>query len=268
MRSRVDYRFLRAVTNPVTGDEVTIGVLHWDGQDLRFAHALRAVPQELKGEVRRVLNLIDERVTQTPRGQSDLFKQDLARLFPVAEGRGSVIHWGKPVSGLSSSGAVHFSQLVDAAGLQATLREDHVSKNTLHHWMHDVAIRLHELAPERVQLNSRSPGHIPFPSPIAWKNGVWNFALPWSFDSNKCLEDQVRSLVGQLTTGLDQNSHAAVVFFAPAETRAKVLQELSYVESVVTGTRRSELSLRDGQLDTTEFESMVRSDVIGIPLTH
>ncbi len=263
MRSRVDYRFLRAVTNSVTGDEVTIGVLHWDGQELRFAQALRGVPQDLRGEVKRVLNLVNDRVGQVPRGQSALLKQDLAQLFPVPEGRGSLIHWGKPVSGLSSSGARHFEQLVDAAGLQVSTRDSHVSKNTLRSWIHGAAGRLRDLAPERIQLDCESRGHIPFESPLAWKNGVWNFTLPWSFDSNKELEDQVRSLVGQLKTGLDESSKAAVVFFAPSETREKVLQELSYVDSVVSGTRHTELRLQNGEPDTTELETLVRADVIG-----
>jgi hypothetical protein len=263
MRSRVDYRFLRAVINPITGDEVTIGVLHWDGHRLRFASAPRSVPQDLKGEVKRVLRSIRERVTQIPPGRTDLLGLDIAALFPVPEGRGSLIHWGNPVSGLSSSSEQHFAQLVEAAGFQTSAKDTHVSKNTLRTWINGAAHQLQNLAPERVTLDSPSPGHIPFDAPIAWKNGVWNFALPWSFDSHKELEEQVRSLVGQLTTGLDHQARGAVIFFAPADTRARVLQELSYVEGLVAGTRTSELRLRDGKPDTADLETMIRTDVLG-----
>lgn len=263
MRSRVDYRFLRAVTNPVTGDEATIGVLHWDGVDLRFADALRSVPQDLRGEVNRVLTSVKDRVSQLPRGQRDLLKQNLAELFPVPEGRGSLVHWGKPVSGLCSSGEDHFAQLVSAAGLETSAKDSHVSKSTVRSWIADAAHRLHDLAPEWVQLDRSSPGHIPFEAPVAWKNGVWNFALPWSFDSNKGLEDQIRDLVGQLTTGLDDQARGAVIFFAPDDSRDKVLRELSYVEQRVLGTRTSELRQLDGQPDTTDLETMVRADVAG-----
>lgn len=268
MRSRVDYRFLRAVTNPVTGDEATIGVLHWDGNALRFAHALRSVPQDLRGDVQRLLTTVTDRVNQMPAGQRDLLKQDLIQLFPVPEGRGSLIHWGKPVSGLCSSGEQHFTQLVAAAGLSLSTKDSQVSKTTLRSWISDAAQRLHKLDPDRVQLDMSSPGHIPFQAPLAWKNGVWNFALPWSFDTSREMEDQIRDLVGQLATGLDDKAKAAVVFFAPGSSRNSVLHELSYVQQRIPGTRVSELQNRDGQPDTRDFEAMVQTDVAGRPLLN
>lgn len=261
MRSRVDYRFLRAVTNPVTGDEATIGVLHWDGNQLRFAHALRSVPQELRGEVKRVLNSVKHRVGQVPQGQKDLLAKGLPALFPVPEGRGSLVHWAKPVSGLCSSGQQHFDQLVKAAGLNTDVHESHVSKKTLRSWISDAAVRLRDLAPDRVRVDLASPGHIPFEAPLAWKNGVWNFALPWSFDSNKELEGQIRDLVGQLATGLDDSARAAVVYFVPDDSRDRVMKELTYVQDKIPGTRSSELNNHDGQPDTTSLENMVRADV-------
>ncbi len=128
MRSRIDYRFLRAVTNPTTGDEATIGVLHWDSQRLRFAHALRSVPEELRGEVKHVLNSIKDRVAQVPTGQRNPLAQGIADVFPVPEGRGSLLRWAKPVSGLCSSGQQHFVQLVEAAGLSTGAHKNRVSK--------------------------------------------------------------------------------------------------------------------------------------------
>lgn len=261
MRSRVDYRFLRAVTNPVTGDEATIGVLHWDGSELRFAHALRSVPQDLRGEVKRVLNALKDRVDNQPTGQKDPLAQGLADLFPVPEGRGSLVHWAKPVSGLCSSGQQHFDQLVEAAGLGVGFKENHVSRKTLRSWISDAAHRLRDFAPDRIQLDRVSPGHIPFEAPLAWKNGVWNFALPWSFDTNKELDGQIRDLVGQLTTGLDNSAKAAVVYFVPDDSRDRVMKELAYVKDKIPGTRTSELNKLNGQPDTTKLEAMVRADV-------
>jgi hypothetical protein len=172
-----------------------------------------------------------------------------------------LVHWAKPISGLCSSGEQHFDQLVAAAGLRSTAKDNHVSKNTLRSWISEAAHRLREIDPARIELDRPSPGHIPFEAPLAWKNGAWNFAFPWSFDTDKELDSQIRDLIGQLATALDDTAKAAVLYFVPDSSRERVLKELAYVEGRIPGTRTSELHRRNGEPDTTGLEAMVRADV-------
>jgi hypothetical protein len=49
----VSFRFLQAVTNPVTDDQVTVGVLQWDGEHLRFVGDNRKVAGDRQESGRR-----------------------------------------------------------------------------------------------------------------------------------------------------------------------------------------------------------------------
>lgn len=90
----VSFRFLQAVTNAVTGDHVTVGVLQWDGARLRFAGESRKVTAEQgRSTLRRALSAIRGQLPRQAVGQTSLFEA-IRDAFPVPEGDGSLLRWG------------------------------------------------------------------------------------------------------------------------------------------------------------------------------
>ena len=96
MSSRtVSYRFLQAVTNPVTDDHVTVGILHWDSENLRFASDSRKVHGDSgRSTLRRALSAIRAQVNKINPEKPSLL-DDVRFAFPVAEGDGSLLRWAE-----------------------------------------------------------------------------------------------------------------------------------------------------------------------------
>jgi hypothetical protein len=113
----VSFRFLQAVTNPVTDDQVTVGVLQWDGEHLRFVGDCRKVAGDRgRPTLRRALAAIRGQVKELNPGKPTLFG-DVHVAFPVAEGDGSLLRWGQVRRGLTSNSERHFQELVASADL-------------------------------------------------------------------------------------------------------------------------------------------------------
>lgn len=127
MSSRVvSFRFLQAVTNAVTGDHVTVGLLHWDGEQLRFASDGNKVAADHgRSALERVLHAIRVQVDNCNPTQPSLL-EDVRQVFPVAEGDGSLLRWAPVRHGLATNTERHFSDLVKAADLGDKPKVPHV----------------------------------------------------------------------------------------------------------------------------------------------
>jgi hypothetical protein len=103
---------LQAVTNPITDDHVTVGVLHWDGQHLKFAHD----SSKLSNNKTLVLALeaIQKQVDNSSPNPSE---PNLKKVFEVAEGDGSILKWSDVRCGLASNSEQNFKDLVTITGL-------------------------------------------------------------------------------------------------------------------------------------------------------
>jgi hypothetical protein len=118
MSSRVvSFRFLHAVTNAVTNDQVAVGVLHWDGEQLRFASDSRKVAVDHgRATVGRALSAIRAQIPRQVSAQTVLFK-DVRDAFPVPEGEGSMLRWGEVRHGFATDPERQFHDLVQLAEL-------------------------------------------------------------------------------------------------------------------------------------------------------
>ena len=110
--SQVSFRFLQAVTNPITEDHVTVGVLHWDGQRLRFAHSNKVSCSQT---VLWALEAIQKQVDSHTPNPSET---NLKKVFEVAEGDGSLLKWADVRCGLTSNSDQHFTDLITIAGIK------------------------------------------------------------------------------------------------------------------------------------------------------
>jgi len=114
--SQVSFRFLQAITNPITDDHVTVGVLHWDGNRLRFAHDSSQVSGRQTLEL--ALEAIQKQVESSSPNPAE---PNLKKVFEVAEGDGSLLKWADVRCGLTSNSNQHFRDLVTIAGI----KDDH-----------------------------------------------------------------------------------------------------------------------------------------------
>jgi hypothetical protein len=116
MSQTVSFRFLKAITNPITDDSVTVGLLHWDGERLRFAHDSSKVSGI--SVLARALDSIQEQVNNAKPNYSET---NLQKVFEVSEGDGSLLKWAEVRGGMTSNSEQNFLELVIMAGL----KDDH-----------------------------------------------------------------------------------------------------------------------------------------------
>ena len=113
----ISFRFLQAVTNPVTDDHVTVGVLHWDGEHLRFVgDSSKVAGDRGRSTLARALVAIRMQVDACNPAKPSLL-EDVRQVFPVAEGDGSLLRWAEVHRGLTSNSEQHFKDLLETADL-------------------------------------------------------------------------------------------------------------------------------------------------------
>jgi hypothetical protein len=110
--SQVSFRFLQAVTNPITDDRVTVGLLHWDGFHLRFAHRNKVSCNQT---VLFALKAIQKQVDSHTPNPSET---NLKKVFEVAEGDVPLLKWSDVSYGLTSNSDQHFIDLIAIAGIK------------------------------------------------------------------------------------------------------------------------------------------------------
>lgn len=110
--TQISFRFLQAFTNPITNDCVTVGLLHWDGQRLRFAHRNKVLRNQT---VLLALEAIQRQVDSHTPNPSET---NLKKVFEVAEGDGSLLKWSDVSCGITSNSDQHFIDLITIAGLK------------------------------------------------------------------------------------------------------------------------------------------------------
>lgn len=77
--------------NAVTDDHVTVGLLHWDGEQLRFAgDSSKVAVDQGRSTLSRAIHAIRAQVENCNPEQPSLL-EDVRQVFPVAEGDGSLL---------------------------------------------------------------------------------------------------------------------------------------------------------------------------------
>ncbi len=262
----VSFRFLRAVTNQVTGDTTTVAVVQWDGATLMFdqdADVLRHHPA--KGDVQKVLKELRRAVRAAPPSQART-QQGIDAAFPVDLTTGGLLRWSSEHTGLTPNPATHFEGLVTLAGLhggeQTTRR---VGAKQVQKELRALGKRLAEVHPKRILVETELQARYRFVPALSWQNGRWNHAVAWSFDVEERgeAESRLKHLIGTLETGIPEDD-AAVVAYAPprdADVATFVSNELKYVESMGTYRRSLRLARRDTCVDASSLEKLVTDDI-------
>lgn len=115
--NKIEHRLLQLILSPVSGDRLTLALLHWDGRHLRVAYSPAGItaldPKDREGihialtEIVRSAAAAARRINAAP--PPDLA---LAHAFPVREGYGAALYW-TPVARLAvPDAAAHFDWMV------------------------------------------------------------------------------------------------------------------------------------------------------------
>ena len=264
----VSFRFLRAVTNQITGDTTTVAVVQWDGATLKFdqdADVLGSHPA--RGDVQKVLREL-QRVARTLAPNQARTDGGLDGAFPVDLTTGGVLRWSEKNKGLTPDPERHFSQLVTLSGLHSGKRHQrHVGRKQVGRELRGLGKRLVEAHPGRIRIDTEVQGHYKYVPPLSWKNGRWHHSVAWSFDVEERTdaENRLKSLIGALETNIPGDDAALVAYAPPrhAEIARFVAKELEYVAAMGKNRRAHRLERLDTSLDVSSLEQLVRGEVSG-----
>lgn len=266
MSSRVvSFRFLQAVTNPVTGDHATIGVLQWDGERLRFAGDSRKVSSDHgRSTIRRALTAIRAQIPRQLDEQSLL--EDIREVFPVPEGEGSLLRWSDVLSGLATNPERHFDDLVRIAELADEAATPHVGRREITSALASLGESLGNKYGERVRVNTVVRNHFEYNSPLSWQNHTWHHTVSVNTDLRTPAElrKHMYQVMGIVNEAIPKTAGAVLAYVLPAsnELVGDVERELNYIRSSDSNRiRLAPLTLMDDVIVAGVVEKMLIEDV-------
>jgi hypothetical protein len=270
MSSRlVSFRFLHAVTNAITHDQVTVGLLQSDGAELRFAGDSRRIAGDLgRATVRRALGVIR---SQLPRPtEQTSYVADIHEVFPIVEGEGSMLRWGDVQRTEAADPERHFRNLALLAELSDELGMPYVGRREISTALAALGEDLRAQYGERVRTNTNVRGHFEYNVPLSWEDDGWCHTVAVNADVHSAseLRDSICEVIGLLGAAIPRRDGAVLVYLPPLDSdhAASVERELEYVrQHGGERVRLAPLRLSDDGLDVSAVERMAIEDFKRVP---
>lgn len=276
--NKVEFRLFQLVLSHVSGDRVTLALLHWDGRTLRFASSeagLKALSSGQRAAARHVLRDVMRRVRVEARkaAKAPALDLGLSHLFRVREGLGAALYWS-PVTTLQTPfPEAHFASLRQELRLlpETEKRTRRVTAKFVHRLLAELGEELREevAEPERVRNDELVSHRQKYKSPLSWRNGVWHHAVPLSLDGlePEQMEREVREVFGLVELAIPPGEIPVVVSVLPVggEHTQQAKLERQLLEQGLS--RRVEFidaaRCRAGNVDFGELADRVRTDIAG-----
>lgn len=113
---RIEFRQLYFVPSHFADDRFAVGLLHWDGTTLRFAHSAARLPPGFREYVPMLERELEGIALRVSKAEPQVGTR-LAQAFPVTEGRGPSLLWTDVRVGESVDSAADFEELRTLIGL-------------------------------------------------------------------------------------------------------------------------------------------------------
>lgn len=259
----VELRFLHVLVSPVSGDRVTVGLMHWDGTTIRTACAFHALPpwfalgrEDLESTVRALLRRAAKRSEKDPRARSMLGLSDAA---PVAEGFGASLFWSPVVRAQTGDPEAHFGSVaaevhlvedatVGAASYARAMRKDLI----------ELGKSLARQEPERIRVSQPVGTLLQITPPVSWLNGRWHHALPIHLHRDR-MERPAFTVVGQVVCAIPDDERAVVVVDVPEQgTREReAMREVNALRDALAGKQTDVLAVHG----RTEMARVIRAKI-------
>jgi len=267
MSSRVvSFRFLHAVTNAVTDDQVTVGVLQWDGEQIRLATDSRKVSADHgRSTLGRALAAIRSQIPRQIPGQKAIF-DDIREAFPVPEGEGSLLRWGEVRRGLATNPDRHFENLVQLAELADEATAPHIGRREITSALAALGDSLIATYGDRIRVNTNVRNHFDYNSPLSWQNHTWHHTVSVNADVRSAadLRKNVYEVMGIVNEAIPKTDGAVLAYVPPKGNvlAADVERELNYIRSIDSSRiRLAPIQLQDDSLVANVVEKMLLDDV-------
>lgn len=244
MLSRVEFQFLKVVDSFLSGDEATVGLIHWDGFRLRTA-ARSWSDADVSNAVRGILASLKERCAASAAGQSSWLP--LSAVAGVDTRVGSSLRWSEVHCGVSRDAQQHFKHIAESLGL------DHGEASSSSHRrlpdaLADLGTELQASLHERVRVNERVRAHFEYVSPLSWRAQAWQHCVPVDLGGDRPVESRVREALAKAMTGIPESDGKVFVVVAGTDSDAQELarKEGDYLAKAVPHGRLG-LAERSGQ---------------------
>jgi hypothetical protein len=274
---KVEFRLLQVVLSAVSGDRVTVALVHWDGVRMRVASsptALTVVDTPARAGIRAA---VDEFVRKAHRRARQLERTPelnvgLAHAFPVREGMGAALCW-TPISSRETLDAeAHFLELRQEARLvhDPLHRARRVTERKIYDGLVSLGeeLRAEPAAAAWVRTTHAVSYKMKFEVPLSWKNGAWHHAVPFSLDGllPRALDDEIRRVYGLVDLSLPPADVTVLVPAMPTSSAvaAQAERDLRALRLMLKPKRSVELfqASTDGQvLDLERLGKRVRRDI-------
>lgn len=218
----IEFRLLQLIVSHVSGDRLTIGLLHWDSFRLRAAMSFQSIPpwmasdrEDLESSARAMIRAATGRRYNT--GSSFL---GLEHVVPVREGLGGALAWSIVHTARTGNAEAHFRGL--AAELHLTEEAPHAAATygrELRQELIEVGRELQRIAGERVRVSQPISKVFQVTPPVSWLNGRWHHALPMHLHQGhrRRMMRPAFEVVGQVTSAIPDEHQAVVIVDVPLE---------------------------------------------------
>lgn len=271
---KVEFRLLQFIISHLTGDRVSVALLHWDGTELRVASSLdhlSVCEAAQRDVVRTSVKVIVRRAKNAARdvAREPQLNLGLQQLFPVREGLGGALYWAPVTAAETADAAAHFAQLSGTLKLDRE-RGHHtrrVSSRVLGRQLVLVGEELKASAPNRIKTESSVKLKKEFLSPLSWKNGRWHHAVPFSLDGLDAeeIDREVERLVGLVELAVPLADVPVLVALVPeGATAAKRMRSEARLVCQTLEKRRCEMltaSLRGKDVQFDQVRKRIQRDI-------
>jgi len=243
---RVEFRLLQVILSPVSGDRVTVALLHWDRTTFRVASstaALRALERDHREGLRVAIQDVVRSAERKTKEVSERPVLDigLAHVLPVREGFGAALYWS-PVTAVETADAeAHFAELRQELRLDANAltRGRRMTNAVVYEELSALGrkMQLEERVRPWVRTDYVVKLETTYQPPLSWKNARWHHAVPLSMDGLQPwqMDEAVQKAYGLVELSFPEREVAVLVPVLPRDAE-------------LLGTGRNELRILETKL--------------------
>jgi hypothetical protein len=274
----VEFRLLQLVVSAVADERVTVGLLHWDGTELRFAASLRRVPDRWSSAGLTALQstldaLKADTLDFSNRSQRPL-TAGIDSVRAVREGHSGVVAWSPIRRARTASSKDHFERLATELALTPASPEARTprtgeSPRSFRHELASLGERLRgELSDDsRLRVQNEVRGLRDYVSPISWKNSVWHHTFPIALHDPDpdIVVRRIETMLGRVDVCVPPAQRGVLVAAHPA--RSAVVAQLQEIAAFIERSHGDRVRLiraplaKTRQANLSDLEARIRSDI-------
>jgi hypothetical protein len=230
----VESRFLQVLVSAVTGDRVTIGLMHWDGVLLRSMLNLSSVPlllkserkqlgQEARAQLKRATRAARE---AAPNGQRTIL--GLGHVLERVDFGSERLRWTSSQMSQVDEPLVHFHGVCESLGFGK--RRGVSEESRIRALRKELGVLGEEM--ERQGQGAVQTEHVvsfrhALRSPISWKNGRWHHVVVANFDRKlaRSISEEAEQVLGRVRLSIPLEDRGVVVVLMPSDETLRACAE-------------------------------------------